>query len=170
MPKIQGSASSDGYRMQTPSNAFLSLPAQEKHIPWESMVLDPMIKVIEGVLSLHKNCFGPRTNRTGHDRPWTTTSTYLQTNNVIPEIYLLDGLLGESMTAFTSVGGLYRRLLTVHLQLPPPVTFSGAQRILSGVFSTLKRNCQLIHACRAGQHGKTPDFLHLPIRVSTHCR
>lgn len=46
---------------------------------------------------------------------------------------------------------------------PPPVTIPGAQRMLSGIFSTLKRNCQLIHACSAGQHGKTPDSLHLPI-------
>lgn len=67
------------------------------------------------------------------------------------------------MTTVTSIGGLYRRHLTVPLSLPPPVTIPGAQRILSGVFSTLKRNCQLIHACSAGQHGKTPDFLLLPM-------
>lgn len=95
----------------------------------------------------------------------------VQDRHVIPEILFLDKLLGEGRR-HDNVHERRRALPTPSdsTSQSPPVTIPGAQRIPSGVFSTLKRNCQLIHACSAGQHGKTPDFLHLPIRASTDCR
>lgn len=125
-----------------------------------------IVKRWEGMVSScrpHTSCFGRRSNPAVQHRRPTGTAVLCTYHQRHPGDIMPRQIIGRRPDSLHERRRALPRPSDSLSRHPPPVTIPGAQRMLSGIFSTLKRNCQLIHACSAGQHGKTPDSLHLPI-------